>query len=76
VMFCKGSPEASLPHLESGLVVFVWDFLAFQSSIATLLSASENALTPAGMLLADWLVRERYALAYSCTKRRIFITRW
>jgi hypothetical protein len=48
--------------------MFLSGILAFQSPTATLMSASENGFTPADMLLADWLVCERYALAYSFIK--------
>jgi hypothetical protein len=77
VVFCIGynHPEASLTHLELCPDVFGYDF-DFQSSIVTLLSASENGLTPAGMLLADWLVCESNAFTYSCAKQRIFVTIW
>jgi hypothetical protein len=55
-------------------LMFLGVTLAFQRSIVTLLSASENGLTPAGMLLADWLVCESNALTYSRAKQRIFVT--
>ncbi len=56
--------------------MFLGMTLAFQSSIVTFLSASENGLTPAGILLADWLVCESNAFTYSCAKQRIFVTIW
>jgi hypothetical protein len=34
----------------------------------------KKCLTPAGMLLADWLVCERDAFPYSFAKERIFVT--
>jgi hypothetical protein len=49
--------------------MFLGVTLAFQRSIVTFLSASENGLTPAGMLLADWLVCESNAFTYSCANK-------
>jgi hypothetical protein len=46
--------------------VFEWDFDLPKPNCHP--HVCLNGLTPAGMLLADWLVCERYALAYSCTK--------
>jgi hypothetical protein len=54
--------------------MFLNGTLAFQSSMDALLSATENGLTPGGMLLAEWLVCQGDALTYSCAKQRIFIT--
>ncbi len=55
--------------------MFLSGTLAFQSSMAALLSASENGLTPGGLLLAAWLLYERDVLTYSCAKQKVFVTR-
>ncbi len=57
-------PEASLTHLELCPDVFGCDF-GLPNINCHLLSASENYLNSAGMLLADWLVCESNAVTYS-----------
>jgi hypothetical protein len=46
---------------------------AFHSSMAELLSASENGLTPFGMLAVHWDPSEKVLLFYSSTKQNFFI---
>jgi hypothetical protein len=41
--------------------------------MAALLSASENGLTPGG-ILAEWLMCEIDALTYSCAKNKEFLS--